>query len=68
MDRVSLDQLDDLVRRGEPVFVLDVRKDPAYRSSATRAAGAIRVEPDCAAAAVSALGLPRDAWLVSYCT
>lgn len=67
-DRVTLAQLDDLLRRGEPVFLLDVRKEPAYQDSATRAAGAIRVPPDRATETVSALGVPRDAWLVSYCT
>jgi NhaP-type Na+/H+ or K+/H+ antiporter len=68
LDRISLDQLDDLLRRGEPVFILDVRKEGPYQDSATRAAGAIRVAPDRATESVSALGLPRDAWLVSYCT
>jgi NhaP-type Na+/H+ or K+/H+ antiporter len=66
-DRISLDQLDDVVRRGERVFILDARKEAAYRDSATRAAGAIRVAPDRATETVSALGLPREAWLVSYC-
>jgi len=67
-DRISLAQLDDLLRRGEPVVILDVRKDDAYRASATQGAGAIRVAPDRATEVVSALGLPMDAWLVSYCT
>jgi len=67
-DRISLAQLDDLLRRGERVVLLDVRKEPGYRDSATRAAGAIRVPPDRAAQTVSALGLPRDAWIVAYCT
>lgn len=68
MDRITLDELDDLLRRGETVFILDARKDDAYRDSATRAAGAMRVPPDRAVETVSALGLPKDAWLVSYCT
>lgn len=67
-DRISLAQLDDLLRRGERVFILDVRKDDGYEASATSAAGAIRVPPDRATASVSAFGLPPDAWLVSYCT
>jgi len=68
VDRISLAQLDDLVRRGERVFLLDVRKESGYRDSATSAAGAIRVPPDRATETVSALGLPHDAWLVSYCS
>ena len=67
-DRITAAQLDDLIRRGERVFILDVRKDDPYRHSATKAAGAIRVPPDRATETVSVLGLPFDAWLVSYCT
>jgi len=67
-DRISLAQLDDLLRRGERVVLLDVRKEPAYRASATRAAGAIRVPPDRATDTVRAVGLPRDAWLIAYCS
>jgi rhodanese-related sulfurtransferase len=68
MDRISLGELDELLRRGEQVFILDARKDDVYQASATRAAGAIRVPPDRALETVSGLGLPKDAWLVSYCT
>jgi len=67
-DRISLAQLEDLLHRGERVLLLDVRKEPGYQDSATKAAGAIRVAPDRAAETVAALGLPRDGWLVSYCT
>ena len=67
-DRISLAQLDDLLLRGEDVFILDVRKYGAFQDSATKAAGAIRVAPDRATETVSAFGLPKDAWVVSYCT
>ena len=68
VDRISLAQLDELRSRGEPVFILDVRKSDAYRDSATVAVGAIRVDPDRAVEIVSGLGLPQNAWLISYCT
>jgi rhodanese-related sulfurtransferase len=68
MDRITLAELDELRRKGEKVFLLDARTADAYRNSATQAAGAIRVPPDRATETVSALGLPQDAWLVSYCT
>jgi rhodanese-related sulfurtransferase len=68
MDRITLAELDELQRKGETVFLLDARTEDAYRNSATKAAGAIRVPPDHATETVSALGLPKDAWLVSYCT
>ncbi|MGH7700187.1 MAG: cation:proton antiporter [Gemmatimonadales bacterium] len=64
-DRITLEELDDLRRRGERVVILDARKQD---TDPTRAAGAIRVPPDRAVETVSALGLPRDAWLASYCT
>jgi hypothetical protein len=66
--RITLAELDQLVRRGERVRILDVRKEPGYRDSTTQAAGAIRADPDRAVEAVSAMGLPPDTWLVSYCT
>jgi sodium/hydrogen antiporter len=68
MDRITLAELDELARKGERLVLLDVRTEDAYRNSATTAAGAIRVPPDRATETVSALGLPKDAWLVSYCT
>jgi rhodanese-related sulfurtransferase len=68
--RITLAELDDLLRRGERVVLLDARKPDSYEASATVAQGAIRVPPppDRAVETVSALGLPQDAWLVSYCT
>ena len=41
-DRISLAELDELLRRGEQVVILDARKDDVYQASATMAAGAIR--------------------------
>lgn len=68
MDRITLPELDELRRTGGRVFLLDARKDAFYRDSATQAAGAVRIPPDRVVETVSALGLPKDAWLVSYCT
>lgn len=68
MDRITFAELDELRRRGETVVLLDTRTEDAFRNSATKAAGAIRVPPDRPTETVSALGLPKDAWLVSYCT
>jgi NhaP-type Na+/H+ or K+/H+ antiporter len=66
--RISLEQLEDLRRRGERVVLLDVRTDASYRDSPVRAAAAVRVPPERAVAVVSSWGLPLDTWLVSYCT
>jgi hypothetical protein len=66
--RIGPEGLDELVRRGERVALLDVRTDSAYRESAERARGAVRVPPERAVEVVSSWGLPLDTWLVSYCT
>ena len=66
--RISLERLDALLRGGERVVLLDVRTPAAYRESAVRARGAVRVLPDRGVAVVSSWGLPFDTWLVSYCT
>ena len=67
-ERITLEELDELERRGEQVALLDVRTEGAYRESSERARGAVRVPPDRPVEVVGAWGLPPDAWLVSYCT
>ena len=67
-ERITLEELAELERRGEPVVLLDVRSEGAYRESSERARGAVRVPPDNAVEVVGAWGLPPDTWLVSYCT
>jgi hypothetical protein len=67
-ERITLEELDGLERRGEQVALLDVRTEGAYRESSERARGAVRVPPDRPVEVVGAWGLPPDAWLVSYCT
>ena len=49
-------------------MLLDVRTENAYASAAERAGGAVRVPPEKAVPVVSAMNLPADTWLVSYCT
>lgn len=67
-ERIDLAGLDELTRRGARVVLLDVRTDNAYASASERAAGAVRVPPERAVPVVSAMNLPPDTWLVSYCT
>ncbi|HEX5759840.1 MAG TPA: cation:proton antiporter [Thermoanaerobaculia bacterium] len=67
-ERITLAQLAELERRGEPLAILDVRTESAYRETSERARGAVRVPPDRAVEGVRTLGLPLDTWLVSYCT
>jgi NhaP-type Na+/H+ or K+/H+ antiporter len=67
-ERVTLEQMQQLLSSNEPVVLLDVRTARTYEPSPERAAGAIRLEPDGAAQHAARLGLPRDAWLLAYCT
>ena len=66
--RITLPELDDLIARAEPAYVLDVRTENSYASDREMAAGALRVNPDYATEEVLRLGLPKDAWLALYCT
>jgi NhaP-type Na+/H+ and K+/H+ antiporter len=66
-ERITIEEVDELVRRGERVVLLDVRTDTAYESESRRAARAIRARPDDAVRAVRVLGLPPDTYLASYC-
>lgn len=67
-ERITLEELRRLQAAGEPVVLLDVRKERAYREAETQAKGAIRLSPDDNVAARAAeLALPRHAWLVAYC-
>ncbi|MGH7529343.1 MAG: hypothetical protein ACREMN_03085 [Gemmatimonadales bacterium] len=67
-ERITLAELRALESRGEPVVLLDARKDSAWTESDRKARGAIRIPPDAAAARAAALALPRGDWLVAYCT
>lgn len=66
-ERITLDQVQALQAKGEPVVLLDVRKDGGWAESEVKAAGAIRLPPDDAAPRAAELALPRNAWLVAYC-
>jgi hypothetical protein len=66
--RISVSELQQLWARGAPLYVLDVRRERAYAPSPSQARGAVRLSPDERIAdQATALGLPREAWLVAYC-
>lgn len=67
-ERITLEGLAELERRGEPVVLVDVRTPASYEGTAGRAAGAVRAELENVVKVVGAMGLPFDTWLVSYCT
>jgi len=67
-ERITLDELKALQARGERVIILDVRKENSWNESDQKARGAIRLPPDNAAERAAELALPRQDWLVAYCT
>ena len=65
--RISIDEVKQLIDRGELVFVVDVRTEAGFRGSAEMAAGALRWSADEAAETARRLAVPRDAYVVFYC-
>lgn len=67
-ERITLDEMHALEAAGERVWLLDARKERAYRDSHVTAKGAIRLSPEGnVARAAAELALPRNDWLVAYC-
>lgn len=67
-ERITLDELKALEARGERVVLLDTRKENSWTESDSKARGAIRIPPDNAVQLAAELALPRNDWLVPYCT
>jgi NhaP-type Na+/H+ and K+/H+ antiporter len=64
---ISIDELKDLWKAGEPVHVLDVRSQRSFDDSDRQAEGALRLAPDHAVERARELGLPSEGWLIAYC-
>jgi NhaP-type Na+/H+ or K+/H+ antiporter len=67
-ERITPDEVRALLAAGEPVVPIDVRKPDPFAESGLQAAGSRRLSLDGAARDARVLGLPSDAWLVTYCT
>jgi sodium/hydrogen antiporter len=66
-ERLAIEELRELWRRGEPVVVIDTRKDRALETDARRAMGAYRLNPDDSVREAERLRLPRDATIALFC-
>ena len=64
---VTLDELDQLQKSGDPVVLLDVRTDRSRDTSDEQAGGSVRVPPDDTVSQARKLNLPKEAWLIAYC-
>jgi sodium/hydrogen antiporter len=67
-EKISLRELQQLWDHGESVRLLDARTERSYREDDLRARGAVRLHPERPKAAAAELALPREDWLVAYCT
>ena len=65
---ITYEELARLEAAGAPVVLLDVRSDSGYAASPLTAKGAIRVSPNNPVESAAALALPRESWLVAYCS
>jgi NhaP-type Na+/H+ or K+/H+ antiporter len=65
--RVTLDEIRAREARGDRVVIVDARADGAWSAAATKARGAVRVDPAAPAYSAAQLALPRHDWLVAYC-
>ena len=66
-ERITIDEMAELQRAGEPVHLLDVRTERTFESDPFIAQGALRVPPDDAVRLATAHRIPWKATLVAYC-
>ncbi len=64
--KVTVEQVQEWMKEGESLVVLDSRSAYAWDSATTKAAGAVRVAPNDIEPYLSAI--PRDRRIVVYCT
>lgn len=65
--RTTVDELKAMMDRGEPVIILDVRRQEAYASSDKQIKGAVRFDPENDAAIKEfAKGLDKNITIAAY--
>lgn len=64
---ITLDELDQLQKSGDPVMLLDVRTERSRDTSDSQASGSVRLPPDNVVIEAKDLKLPKEAWLIAYC-
>jgi NhaP-type Na+/H+ or K+/H+ antiporter len=66
--RITLDELHALSAAHAAVVLADVRTERTHAPSPHQAQGAVRLDPEAPVHRARVLGLPPDAWIVTYCT
>jgi NhaP-type Na+/H+ or K+/H+ antiporter len=64
---ITLEELDQLQKSGDPVALLDVRTERSRDTSDVQATGSVRMPPENAVIQAKDLKLPNEAWLIAYC-
>ena len=66
VQRITVNDLQGLMERGENIFFVDTRNPKAWAEADTKLPGAIRVSAD--AVEEHFADIPRDRLVVTYCT
>jgi NhaP-type Na+/H+ or K+/H+ antiporter len=64
---ITLEELDQLQKSGDPVVLLDVRTERSRDTSDFQATGSVRMVPENVVIQAKDLKLPKEAWLIAYC-
>lgn len=64
--RVTVDEVQERMRRGEPFVFLDVRNPQAWGEAETKLPGALRIPVDELEQQLESI--PRDRVVITYCT
>ena len=66
-DRISIEELRALQSSGAPLLIVDVRAETSFNSSAFQAQGALRIPADQIVRRITALNVPRETWIITFC-
>jgi NhaP-type Na+/H+ or K+/H+ antiporter/rhodanese-related sulfurtransferase len=64
---ITLDEFKELLQKGEPVVILDVRTERTFEIDQKQAKEAVRINPAFAVKQATEKNLPRNAWIIAYC-
>jgi NhaP-type Na+/H+ or K+/H+ antiporter/rhodanese-related sulfurtransferase len=65
---ISVERVDELRASGAEVRLIDARTQSAYDETSEGLAGAVRLSLQSVAEDARRLALPKDAWLIAFCT
>lgn len=66
MNKITIKEVKDRLNRGDEITLVDARSADAWSGSDVKAGGAIRIPPDAAEEHLT--DVPRDDYIVTYCT